>query len=57
MSMALTGRSHGMDDVLKYTNTNPKIKPTTHPINAMDNVVIKARSQYIPLLNVKKIGA
>ena len=55
--MALTGRSHGMDDVLKYTNTNPKIKPTTHPINAMDNVVIKARSQYIPLLNVKKIGA
>jgi hypothetical protein len=46
-----------MGDVLKYTNTNPKMNPTTHPINAMDNVVIKARSQYNPLSNVKKIGA
>jgi hypothetical protein len=57
MSKALRGRSHGMGDVLKYTNTNPKMNPTTHPINAMDNVVTKARSQYNPLFNVKNIGA
>jgi hypothetical protein len=57
MSKALRGKSHDIVDVLKYTNTNPKINPTTHPINAMDNVVIKARSQYKPLFNVKKIGA
>ena len=57
MSKALRGKSHSIVDVLKYTNTNPKINPTTHPINAMDNVVIKARIQYKPLFNVKKIGA